>query len=119
VKSKAPQLYTHQPAIAQELGISEDGRRVCARVTVLGSSSAAQPTYTADTAAEAALDSLDGSYMLGDDGFPLDNENEADQAGVKVVPARNKNSVGLVWLWGHVLTIYIGHTAAYLASIQV
>ncbi|KAJ7281714.1 hypothetical protein C8J57DRAFT_1500408 [Mycena rebaudengoi] len=91
-KGKAPALYTHQPAIAQELGVSSDGRHVQAKITVLGSASAAQPTYGADEAAEAALDGLDSSYMLGDDGFPVDNVDEGDRAGVNVVPVRNKNS---------------------------
>jgi hypothetical protein len=57
--------------------------------------------------------------MLGDNGFPLDNEDEADQAGVRVVPARNKNSIGLVWLLWTCTDYYIGHTIVYLAAIQV
>jgi hypothetical protein len=89
-------MYTHHPDQASVVRVSNDGRRVLDRATPVLRTGPTAPTYFAeDLATNAAVESPDFTYDMGDDSLAPELEPpESDSISVRVKAKRYTNSVG-------------------------
>jgi hypothetical protein len=108
----APSLYNHRPDTATVVRISNDGRRAREETVRVERPSQAVPTYFhEDLETNAALDSQDFDYAMGDTSLdPEDQAPEEDGISVHVKAKRYENSVHLHCILCSFLSVFLSET---------
>ncbi|KAJ7740190.1 hypothetical protein DFH07DRAFT_870303 [Mycena maculata] len=113
-------MFTHQPHIAEVVSVSQDGQRANTSSEVVRTTATVPDYYQDDAATNAALESADFSYDLGDDSLiPESYEPEDDGIAMTGRKKRYENSVstfvfcGITSLRELGLKIQLGHPPGY------
>ncbi|KAJ7024853.1 hypothetical protein C8F04DRAFT_1269860 [Mycena alexandri] len=104
----APSMYEHRPDSASVVRISDDGRRAHDRAVRVERVTETPAYFMDDPATNAALDSADFDYAMGDTGLPSEEQGpDSDGISVRVKAKRYQNSDLPFQTW-------VGHRDEYL-----